>query len=240
MNNKDYFRFIHDLYEFNDVENVPKVNIRLLKRKPREISLEELEQCCDPAGRNIERKRKKKKPLVEILAYCAMPNHYHLMIRQLVEDGIKKFMLKLNCGYAKYFNLKYDRVGPLFQGRFKSVLVSNDSHFYYLPVYIHLNPLDLVYSEWRNGFISNEEKCLKYLEKYRWSSFLDYIGRKNFPSIIKKDFLESSLGGPNKYKRSMIEWLKGMEENNKKITKQHNKIKENPFDLMNYDGLLLE
>ncbi|KKQ34195.1 MAG: hypothetical protein US50_C0058G0002 [Candidatus Nomurabacteria bacterium GW2011_GWB1_37_5] len=240
----DYLRFIHDLYEFNDIENVPSSNIRLNKRKPSTANSFDFEACLDLRGPNIEKNKKEKKPIVEILAYCAMPNHFHLMIRQLVDGGVTKFMRKLNGGYVKYFNLKYDRVGPLFQGKFKSILVNTDSHFYYLPIYIHFNPLDLKFPEWRKGFIEDNEESLRYLKGYRWSSFQDYIGQKNFPSIIKKDFLETSLGNPDKYRKSMIEWLKNLKENYKKGQKQikqkEQKTTEAPFDLMNYEGLLLE
>lgn len=130
-NEKDYFRFIHCLFEFNDT--APAVNLgfhlskSLLKsdfNRPREM-------------------------LVDILCYCLMPNHYHLLIKQHMDRGITEFMRKLGTGYTNYFNLKYDRVGSLFQGKFKAVHVSKEAHFLYLPHYIHLNPLDLRMPEWR-------------------------------------------------------------------------------------------
>ena len=83
-------------------------------------------------------------PIVEILAFVLMPNHFHLILQQKVDSGITKFMHKLGTGYTMYFNEKYSRVGHLFQGRFKAVLVEKDHHFLYLPHYIHLNPLDLM------------------------------------------------------------------------------------------------
>ena len=111
-------------------------------------------------------------------------------------------------GYAKYFNEKYERIGALFQGRFKSVAVRDEAHFIYLPYYIHLNPLDLVAPEWRSLKINNLEKAMEFLYNYRWSSFLDYIGNKNFPSVTHRSFLSDFFEGPGQYKKQTIQWLK--------------------------------
>ena len=128
MQQEDYFRFIHDLFEFNDT--APANNLTYFFSK----------SSKDIAKPYID--KKPRKLLVEILAFCLMPNHYHLLLKPRFDDGIAKFMKKLNMGYAKYFNEKYRRSGALFQGRYKSVTVSNEAHFIYLPYYIHLNPLD--------------------------------------------------------------------------------------------------
>ncbi|MCL5783910.1 MAG: transposase [Patescibacteria group bacterium] len=78
--------------------------------------------------------------IVEIVCYCLMPNHFHLLLRQVKENGISEFMGKVLNSYAKYFNTKYKRVGPLFQGAFRTVLVENDDQILHLSRYIHLNP----------------------------------------------------------------------------------------------------
>ena len=79
-----------------------------------------------------------RKPLLRIMAYCVMGNHYHLLVEEIQEGGITKFMHKLGIGYAKYFNNKHDRVGSLFQDNFKNVIVDNERYLQYLLVYIHL------------------------------------------------------------------------------------------------------
>lgn len=109
--------------------------------------------------------------LVNIHAFCLMPNHYHLLLTERIDGGISKFMKKVNMGYAKYFNQKYERKGALFEGRYKSILVKNDAHFIYLPYYIHLNPLDLIMPGWRKNKIYDYKKAIQFLENYRWSSF---------------------------------------------------------------------
>jgi putative transposase len=122
-------------------------------------------------------------------------------------------MRKIGTGYTNYFNKKYDRNGALFQGKFKSVHIERDSHLMYLPIYMHLNPLDYGFREWREGRIHDLKKAVEYLEGYRWSSYLDYIGKKNFPSIIKKDFLLHRLGDEQSQKVEILNWIKSFEDN---------------------------
>ena len=114
-------------------------------------------------------------------------------------------------GYARYFNEKYKRSGTLFEGRYKSVSVKNEAHFIHLPYYIHVNSLDLRFPEWRDKEIKNYQEAMKFLENYRWSSFPDYIGKKNFPSVTQREFLLEFFGGPEQYKKDTREWLKEMD-----------------------------
>lgn len=183
---EDYLRFIHDLFEFNDEASVSNA---LYYFDPKSMRVQ---------SRYVQEERRPRKLLVEILLFTLMPNHYHLLLRQNKENGIVKFMQKLGTGYTMYFNKKYDRVGGLFQGRFKAVMVQMQAHFLHLPFYIHANPLFKKYGgstsiDWRNG--------MKFLEGYRWSSFPDYIGKKNFPSVTSREFLLDFFGGKEAYQR---------------------------------------
>lgn len=192
LSDKDYLRFIHDLYEFNDIE--PVLNVQYYF-SPKMMLLE-----CQ----HIERRRKPKKLLVEILAFVLMSNHFHLILRQKAERGIIRFMQKLGTGYSMYFNGKYKRVGALFQGRFKAIRVYSQAHFLYLPFYIHANPVLKIYGgstsiDWR--------RAMRILEKYRWSSFLDYIGKKNFPSVTSRKFLSGVFGGEAGHRKEMEQLL---------------------------------
>lgn len=198
----DKYRFVHDLFEFNDKNPTTNMSI-YLKNNPstKEVGLPKL-------------KRQPRELLVEILAYCLMDNHFHLMVKQKSEKGISEFMQKLGTGYTNYFNKKYDRSGVLFQGKFKSVHLSNISHFLYLPIYIHLNPLDFKFPEWREKKVKDFKSAINFLENYRWSSYLDYIGKKNFPSLIKKDFILSRFNNSeNKLKKENLDWIKLFNEN---------------------------
>lgn len=201
LSQKDYYRFIHDLFEFND--EAPALNTGFY---------------FQPAEKNDFQliRPKPRKLLVEILCFCAMPNHYHLMVRQRIDNGITNFMRKLGTGYTNYFNTKYQRVGHLFQGKFKAVRIEQESHFLYLPYYIHLNPLDLCEPEWREQRIHNLNNALQYLDSYRWSSYLDYNGIKNFPSVIQPDFLlkiYKNYGSPTSidYRGEIRKWLENIE-----------------------------
>jgi len=78
--------------------------------------------------------------IVEIIAYCIMPTHLHLIIKQNVDGGIVKFMARILNSYSRYFNTKHQRTGPLWSGRFKNVLIENDEQLLHMSRYIHLNP----------------------------------------------------------------------------------------------------
>lgn len=200
LDNKDYFRFIHDLFEFNDVQNVYNVGYFLK-------NIDVGRQYIDGDKDN----KRSRKLLVNIHAFCLMPNHYHLLLSQVVDNGISKFIKKLNGGYSKYFNERYERDGSLFQGRYKCVSIQKDSHFLHIPYYIHLNPLDLYFPEWREKKISNHSKAIAFLENYKWSSHLDYLGKKNFPSVTQRKFLEDFWSGKEEYRKSIYGWLKNLD-----------------------------
>jgi putative transposase len=200
LDDQDYFRFIHDMFEFNDTK--PVNNLTYFFRQSKDIA--------SPYIKNARFERKRNL-LVFIYAFCLMPNHYHLLLSSKIEKGISKFMKKLNMGYAKYFNQKYKRNGALFEGRYKSVPIKNESHFMYIPYYIHLNPLDLISPEWRDKELKDYKKALNFLENYRWSSHLDYLGEKNFPSVTQRDFLLNCFSGNKKYRQEIKNWLKDID-----------------------------
>jgi len=206
MDDRDRFRFIHDLFEFNDI--APAENLSYHLREP-SIAVRQRYDSVDVRQQNIN--RPPRKLLVNILAFCLMPNHYHLLLQSLVENGVPLFMKKLNGGYVQYFNKKHERTGTLFERKYKSVLVDSQAHFIHLPYYIHLNPLDLVVPEWRQRKIKNLSKTMNFLNSYRWSSHLDYCGKNNFPSVTQRDFLLEIFQGENGYKRTIKDWLKELD-----------------------------
>lgn len=189
LDDKDYFRFIHDLYEFNDKDPVLNLNFRFKSNYG--------------APSSIVKKRKK---LVEILCFCLMPNHFHLILKQLIDGGVSLFMQKL-AGYAYYFNLKYKRVGSLFQGKFKAIEIDSENYLLHLSRYQHLNPVELIEPDWKEKGIKNPKKVKKFLESYRWSSYLDYIGIKNFPSVINSYLIDSCFKKPKGYENFIIDFL---------------------------------
>lgn len=160
---------------------------------------------------NLTEKEKPRKLLVMIHAFCLMDNHYHLLLSPLVENGVVKFMRRLNIGYSKYFNTKYERVGALFEGRYKSVPVLKDAHFIHLPYYIHLNPLDFEFPEWRIRKLRDPKEAIKFLDNYKWSSHQDYLGRENLPSITQRDELLKFFNENGGYEKNISKWLKDLD-----------------------------
>lgn len=194
LNDGDRVRFVHGLYTFNDDVSANNTRRALMN---------------DLRGRSSEREK-----LVDIHAWIIMDNHYHLLLSERTENGITKFLTKLNIGYAKYFNDKYKRVGTLFQGRTKKVRIGNDAQFLYILHYIHLNALDFLPGAawWRErdkGNIRDTRKALNHLERYRWSSYLDYMGKKNFPSVIMRQFFDEAYGG---YADAVTDYLRSAGE----------------------------
>ena len=123
-------------------------------------------------------------PLVDIAAYCLMPNHVHLLLRELDYGGVSTFMQKLGTGYTMYFNKKYERTGALFSGRFKAAHVYADSHSRRIINYIHANPAELYESCWKKGIVRDEEKLKKSLLAYQFSSLPDYSGIRRPENIL--------------------------------------------------------
>lgn len=108
---------------------------------------------------------KEKKQIIEILAFCLMPNHFHLLLKQNQEKGIQTFMRNFQDGFARYFNTKYHRIGLLFQGMFKAIRMETDEQFVHVSRYIHLNPVSSYIME------------IKDLADYSWSSFPEYLDK---------------------------------------------------------------
>ena len=137
----------------------------------------------------IQSLEKENLHLVDIVAYCIMPTHVHLLLKQISDDGISKFMLRLMSSYSRYFNFKHHRNGPLWTGRFKDVIVTTDEQLLHLTRYIHLNPTSA-------GLVENSADWL-------FSSFNEYIEsdktRKlcNFDSIVNMD--------PKEYKKFVLD-----------------------------------
>jgi len=136
-----------------------------------------------------------------------MPNHFHLLLNQKREGGIVKFMQKLGTGYTMYFNTKNKRDGVLFQGAFKSIPIESDEYLIYLSSYIHLNPVELKEPRWKEEGIKNWKAIGQFLGQYRWSSYPDYLGKKNFPYITNRNFLIEYFGDKEKYKQFVNSWL---------------------------------
>lgn len=147
-------------------------------------------------------------PLVSVGAWCLMPNHFHLLVKEIKKDGISLFMKKLLTGYSMYFNTKYHRKGPLFEGTFSAKHLDTDNYLKYQYAYIHLNPVGIIDSGWKEKKIKNLQKVGDFLNSYKYSSLLDYLENERDEKIIlvKKDFpeyFESLID----FKEMINEWM---------------------------------
>src|SRR3989344_1469204 len=109
----------------------------------------------------------REETLVFIGAYCLMPNHFHILVKEKSEKGISKFMQKISTAYSMYFNQKYKRTGGLFEGKFKSQHLNIDRYLKYIFSYIHLNPTKLIEAKWKEIGIENIKGAVAYLKNYQ-------------------------------------------------------------------------
>ncbi len=151
----DYLRFLQLLYVANSVKSVRFYNLDL----------------------NRIFSYNRGDTLVDIIAYCLMPNHFHLIIEEKMENGTSKFLRKLCTGYSMYFNFKYDHSGTIFQGSVKSKHVGNDDYFRYLIQYVHLNPYGIEEPEMMKATKQEHlDEAIAVSREYEYSSYKDYLG----------------------------------------------------------------
>jgi len=137
-----------------------------------------------------------------------MPNHFHILITQITEKGISKFMQKLSTAYSMYYNKKYNRSGGLFEGKFKAQHLSTDRHLKYLFSYIHLNPVKLIQKDWREKGIKNKKEALDYLSKYSYSSYLDFFGEDRIQNkILSIESYPKYFPNKTSFIEEILEWL---------------------------------
>lgn len=186
---EDYLRFIALLYIANTSD---KFNIYDLKKYVNSDIYE----------------KEKSDSLVGIGSYCLMPNHFHILITEKVEGGISNFMQKLSTAYVMYYNKKYERSGSLFESKFKSKHIDKDNYFKYLFSYVHLNPIKLIQKDWKEKGIKNKTESIEYLNKYEYSSYLDFIEEERSQNKIL-DLKEFPTYFPDKksFIKDIFEWL---------------------------------
>lgn len=148
------------------------------------------------------------KPLVAIGAWVLMPNHFHVLLREIRGGGISSFMQKLLTGYSTYFNKRYERVGSLFQGVFQAQHAHVDEYLKYLFSYIHLNPIKFIDPKWKDNKIKNLKVVQKFLNSYVHSSYLDYAGvNREEGCIISREAFPEYFSGPSDFKNYINDWL---------------------------------
>lgn len=195
MDEKDYSRFLRGMREFNREETIDSLyRLDQLKRKAKKETGEEAKLLRLPSNRSS---------LASIIAYCLNPNHFHLLIQQTKDKGIERFMHKLSTGYTRYFNEKNNRSGALFQGTYKSVEIKTDAQLLYVSAYVNGNP---------------EIHKIAKADKWPWSSYQDYLNRRQGNFAIKKIILKEFKGikDYSNYARDVIKNSQSVKEELKK------------------------
>lgn len=134
-----------------------------------------------------------KTPMLEIISYSLMPNHFHFLLRPLVAKGISDFVRNIQHSYSKYFNVKNDRSGSLFQGMFKAVLIETENQLVHVIRYIDLNPVTA-------HFIEIDE-----LENYQWVSFSDHVGKSSRFSFVSTQYIMEHFKSGLNYKKFVFD-----------------------------------
>ncbi|MBI4990703.1 transposase [Candidatus Gottesmanbacteria bacterium] len=144
-----------------------------------------------------------KNKQIQLLAFCLMPNHIHLLVKGLQQRGIAIFMANFQHSYAKYFNTKNKRTGSVFQSMFKAVRIETDEQLLHVVRYIHINPLT-----------SYVVKDTSNLEDYLWSSYPDYVGRRQLNFVDPKLVLESfaSTDSFKQFTLNQVDYQRKLEE----------------------------
>ncbi|MFA4817625.1 MAG: transposase [Parcubacteria group bacterium] len=173
LDNFDYYRFLLSMQEFNRTDPIGSIFENSF-RKDKKIN--------SPVWGRVSVYKIEK--LVEVVAYCLNPNHYHFILKQLSDNGISKFMLKLGSGYSSYFNNKTKRSGSLFQGPFKAIHINSNEYLLHVSAYVNCN------SE-----IHGAHKA----DNYKWCSFPEYIGEKK-GGLCNKEIILGQFKNKEEYK----------------------------------------
>lgn len=126
----------------------------------------------------------------ELVCYCLMPNHYHLLIKQTGDVSVAKLISKVCTGYSKYFNKKYSRVGHLFQDKFKAAKIDENDYIRWLSAYIHQNP--------------HTAHLVRNLKEYPWSSYKEYM-HPQAQGLCKTDIILGQFTNPSAYNQFLKE-----------------------------------
>lgn len=171
---EDYRRFLEGMRIFNTTKDASE-DISFTRRCQRYYSTED--------------------QLISFQAFSIMPNHYHLLPLQVQNDGLPVFMQRAANSYTKYFNMKEERSGCLFESGYKSKLVTSEAYLLQLSRYIHLNPLSLIGIDWKHDEIRDKKKAKSFLVNYQWSSFYYYFNQIESP-ILDDTLLRTFFNSP--------------------------------------------
>jgi len=165
-----YYQFVHPPIKLSRYKSLPRVE--------KDKLLESMNQS--------------NQKLAQIISFVFMPNHFHLLLKQNIDDGISKFISQFSNSYTRYFNTRHSRPGSLFQGTFKAVHVESEEQLLHLSRYIHLNP-------YVSAVVKKDQ-----LATYPWSSYPDFLqGKSQLPGFKSLAAYESFVSNHADYAREL-------------------------------------
>lgn len=169
-NQDDYWRFLFLILYLQSPLSFPQVG-RSVKEFVKHRVLDNTDEIVE-------------KRTVELIAFCIMPNHFHLILRESEEGGISAYMQRVLNAYSKYYNTKYEKSGHVFQGPYQAVHIENNEQLLHLSAYIHRNPREM--TKWFNKEVQYPwSSCQDFIDQNRWGKLL-------LPNIILEQFKNKS------------------------------------------------
>ena len=168
IDQEDFSRFFESIHAFNTIEPIGSIY---------ELSF------------NDQKPRKPYRRLVDFICYAVHKNHYHFILKQLVDRGIEKFMHRLGLGYTMFFNNKHHRSGALFQGAYKAIHIDSNDYLLRVSAYINLN----------HEVHQFGDRVSKYNGEFCRSSWLEYTGESNVHGFCKKSIVLSQFKNTDEY-----------------------------------------
>jgi putative transposase len=208
-----YSRTIFNIPEFEDYENALKLNQAFLLANSTESTkaFDYLRTFNKATWRKSIEIAWRGDKFADVVSYVIMPDHYHLLLKEVRENGITDFLRSCNTSIAKYINIKKDRRGPLFESSFKSKHIDSNEYLLHLSLYIHLNPLDFIDNKnWRHGQLKNWHLKKKALLKYPWSSLKNFI-YDDFEDLILSgtEIILDQFKSKKDYESFLKDWSEG-------------------------------
>lgn len=195
---RDKDHFLQMLYYFN-AEQIPVTTFREL-----------IKQRFNLCNFEWPKEWRPRKPIVNIVAFTLLENHFHLLLKEIIEGGIAKFMQKLGTGMTMYYNTKYKELGSLFQGSYKARCVDEDLYLKYLSIYIQVKNTFELYPGGLKKAVKEFNKAYDWAVGYPYCSLGDFVGKTN-RGIIDRGIFVETFPDPKEYKEFTHECMLGMD-----------------------------
>jgi len=207
---KDVDRFIQSIIEFNTIEPIGSIYEKLFVPK-KNFGGSTSKTTSKKVETELAQNKRDKNKLVDFIAYCVNPNHYHFIVRQVSEKGIQKFMHRLATGYTMYFNEKENRSGALFQGRFKSIHINSNEYLLHLSAYVNLN-------NHVHNFGGSTSKIIK--TRSSWGEYINGESGKSSGgagNICARDIVLGQFRNKREYKEFALESLETIRQRKEEL-----------------------